>query len=248
MSFEVFSHPNRFTLIQPKYKHKKLKASLEKIFKSYDIDKNILIKNLPKKIVIPTVILENQKVKRWKLDFIENFTKKGGYIKAIDAILESTAAPTYFPSPRWHIDGGMGMKDPCIAASMYAYHPETTDLKNFVVLSFGTGYENKYIKKNEKWGKIQWLFKGTKKSGNLPLLNMIMNVEEQIPSQISQKFLGNQFLKIDFSLSKSIALDDYKSLGELIKETEQFILKHPILWKPYYQWIINHIFYGIALN
>jgi hypothetical protein len=237
MSSDVFSDGNSIHLFHPKYGRDKLKKSLKKILSSHGIDENIFVRDLPKKVVITTVTLDDEAEKRWRMEFIENFSGDKGNIKVVDAILESTAAPTYFPSEHGHVDGGMGMKDPSLAALMFAYSPDKDNLKDISLLSLGTGFTQKYIKGNEDWGISQWMGSGSKHSDSQPLLHMVLDVEGQIPEQVAEKLLGSRYKRIDFELESDVALDDYKHISKLIKTTDHFIKNDSSQWIQDCKWV-----------
>jgi len=240
LSSDVFSDGSYLSLFKPEYSHDKLKHDVKKILKACGLSEDVLVKDLPKKVIITTVSLDDKETHRWRMEFIENVTFGGGNIKVVDAILESTAAPTYFPSEHGHIDGGMGMNDPSLAALMYAYQP-TDDLRDFILLAVGTGYDPRYIKGNEEWGKSQWLATGSDHSGYPPLLNLLMDVESQVPEQVASRLLGERYRKINFPLPKPIALDDYEEIKKLIKYTQQFIDRDLPGWHETIVWADEYI-------
>jgi len=237
LSSYVFGKKSHFSLFLPKYKNERLRTSIKRILGSCGVTEETLIKDLPKKIVLTTVNLDSQSpTSRWRMDVIENITPHGGNIKVVDAILESTAAPTYFPSVHGHIDGGMAMNDPSLCALMLAYQPHD-DLRDFTILSLGTGYYPHFIKNDESWGTLKWGMVGSHESGHLPLLNLIMDVEEQIPEQILTRFLGDQYRKIDIRFSRDMVMDDYKEIPELIQYTQKYINARPKKWNEECLWV-----------
>ena len=242
MSRSVFSNGHFFSFLYEKYSADELKKKILHVLKKNGYSEDTLIKDLPKKIVITTVKLDDKESGRWTLEFIENITEGGGNVKVIDAILDSTAAPMFFPSHQNHVDGGMGMNDPCLAALTYALELSDYDLKDIVILSIGTGYENRYIKDNEDWGFFQWFIKSPDASaGSAPLTVMIMDVEQQMTAQITSKMLGDSFKKIDFLLKEAIALDDYEKIDTLIEFTKDFIQNNPDEWKEICRWVEDYL-------
>lgn len=240
LSAEVFSDGSRWSIFKPEYSHDKLKHNIEKILQSCGQSPDVLVRDLPKKIIITTVNLDDKTVNRWRMDFIENITPDGGNIKVVDAILESTAAPTYFPAEHDHVDGGMGMNDPTLAALMFAYDP-TDDLRDFVILSVGTGYDPRYVEGKEDWGTYDWITHGSPHSGSPALVNLLMDVEAQIPEQVISKLLGDRYRKLNFALPKPIALDDYKSIDHLLKYTREFIGNDLVGWHETIMWTKDHL-------
>ena len=242
LSADVFSSPKPsfIALFHPKYDLKNLEKDLKKLLVKFGLREDILLRDLPKKIVIPSVSLDDSQSKRWKLEFHENLSPDGGNLSVVEILLKTSAAPTYFASKDGSIDGGMGMKDPSLASIMFAYNPEKSDLRKFALLSIGTGYNEKFLEGDEKWGATQWLITGSKETGRLPLLNMLMDVEEQSSAQVCAKLLGNRYRKVDFNLPKLISLDDYKHIKNLIKYTQDFILKDKVVWQENCEWVSNY--------
>ncbi len=122
MSSDVFSDPSSsfISLFHPKYNQKKLQNDLKKLLRKCRLSEDILVRDLPKKVVIPTVNLDDPQTNRWKLDFQENLEPGRGNISVVDALLETTAAPIYFSSKDGHVDGGMGLfscGDVCVRSS-----------------------------------------------------------------------------------------------------------------------------------
>lgn len=237
LSKVVFSDSSYFSFFKPTYDHDTLKAEFEDFFDLCGISKDLLLKDVPKKLVIPTVNLDDPTVGRWRLQLLENITPGSGDIPLIEALLESTAAPTYFSSEAGHVDGGIGMNDPSLAALITAYDPLQHDLRDFTVLAIGTGYTKNAVKEDESWGLLDWIFSGSKTSGKEPLITLLFDVQEQIPSQFCEKLLGDRFLKINLILSEEIALDDYEKISSLIADTDQYIEQNPGTWGATSSWV-----------
>jgi len=242
MSARVFSSESILTFFRPKYDPNTLKKYIIQILEDTGYYANATLGDLPQKIVIPTVTLSSETNGRWKLKILENFTEEGKKIKVVDAILESTAAPTYFPSKNGCIDGGMAMNDPSLAGLMAAYDPSTSDLKEFAIFSVGTGYDQDAVKGDESWGYTQWLtnFTGANE-GTIPLVEVLMDVEDQIPGQVCSMLLGKAYTKFDFPLTQDFALDDYPKIPELLQFTEDYIKNDPAMWSSTCQWLRENI-------
>ena len=107
-----------------------------------------------------------------------------GYIRdgartLVDICLMTSAAPTYFPIYADHIDGGVAMNNPSMAAVAFALNDQVseravyrypdgfrkgldTSSKNIKLLSLGTGTSNKtFISESQtkkgNWGKLKWV-------------------------------------------------------------------------------------------
>ncbi len=108
-----------------------------------------------------------------------------GYMKdktqtLVDVCMMTSAAPTYFPIYNNHIDGGVAMNNPSMAAVAFAMNDHVSETKtdylypdgkkkglentskNIRLLSLGTGTSNKTFideKQTERgnWGKLKWV-------------------------------------------------------------------------------------------
>ncbi|WP_282018440.1 patatin-like phospholipase family protein [Salegentibacter mishustinae] len=103
-------------------------------------------------------------------------------VSLVDLCLMTSAGPTYFPIYKDHVDGGVSLNNPSMAALAYAInkrndgmkeyrHPDGKakglgkEIKDVQILSLGCGSSNKnYIpastikrKKNGDWGNLQWV-------------------------------------------------------------------------------------------
>lgn len=243
LSSDVFGHKAFTSMFHPKYDPKRLKKDLLKIFEAHGYSKSTTLGDLPKKVVIPIVRLDDPNTKRWEMGVLENITDAGKGTLVIDAIMESTAAPTYFPSFHHAVDGGMAAKDPTLVAYTYAYHPYNIGIDGAIILSIGTGYTNSNIKKEEDWGVSQWLTPISSK-GKLqppPILSMVQGVEAEMPHEIMAILLPDTYYRIDFPLTKEIDLDDYDEIDKLIKETNHYIDQHTSFWDQSCQWLKKQV-------
>ncbi|MCB1084568.1 MAG: patatin-like phospholipase family protein, partial [Chlamydiia bacterium] len=228
LSADVFSHGKWLDLFQEKFSRKPLKETLLDVLAPFGIDATTPLSALTKKVVIPTVRLDDPQTKRWSMVLLENITPAGKNHGIIDAILSSTAAPTYFSSYENCVDGGVAMNNPSLAAYSVAQIPLSLEKRGVQLLSLGTGYVPKDYPGNEDWGPAEWLSLLSKDSsqGAVPLLSLLMDVSQQIPTQICSLLLPNAFRRINFPLSKAISLDDASAIPTLIAKTETFLDHH----------------------
>ena len=97
----------------------------------------------------------------------------------VDICLMTAAAPTYFPIYNNHVDGGVAMNNPSMAAVAFALNDQVSEKplylapdgfnkglavtsKNIKLLSLGTGTSNKTFipeeqTKKPNWGKLKWV-------------------------------------------------------------------------------------------
>lgn len=149
------------------------------------------------------------------------------YVK--DAVLASTAAPTYFPPSctlirddcqDWLIDGGVFANNPALCALVEALKiPNCNDIQNTMLLSIGNvSRPNEYTcKQVSKWGIFRWA---------LPLLDILMDASEQtVDYELQHLFdvlhIKDQYLRIALKTSAIIpTMDDTSKEG--IKKLIQY--------------------------
>ena len=168
--------------------------------------------------MIPTVKLDEVKLNRWYTEIMTNGTD----VSLIDAMMRSSAAPTYFPSYQGCVDGGMAANDP----SMLAYAC-LNDKGPVSLLSFGTGYTEYDIPKGEHWGSLSWIIDLDPKhpATKTPLLTMLFDVQDQLPGQLCQLLLGKDYERVNLKLTKTVGLDEVSKIPQLIQWVETFIEK-----------------------
>ena len=125
------------------------------------------LKDLGKRVLIPSFNLDDgdpDATKRtWGPKFFHNFpgTDSDGEELVVDVALDTSAAPTYFPTHGTYIDGGVVANNPSLAAVAQTQDTRNTDpvpaLGDIFLLSLGTGVNLSYVKgKNLDWGLAQW--------------------------------------------------------------------------------------------
>lgn len=227
--FVKSSHPvERVLGFEAKYTNGPLKKALEKVYKA-KVASSKPLSDLPKKVAIPTFELKSGEKEgdnnRWKPQVLNNL--KGSttaHVSIIDAALKSSAAPTYFPSYKGCVDGGVAANNPSIAALCFAVG-SGIPLEEVHLLSIGTGYVPHNIKGDESWGKLKWvenLF-GPMAASSHPILTLFSDAEEEMATLNCSHFLGKRFCRLNAALNKPIALDDWKSSGELLEVAEHFM-------------------------
>jgi uncharacterized protein len=110
--------------------------------------------------------------------FYSSYIRNGNNLLT-DLCLMTSAAPTYFPIYNHHIDGGVAMNNPSMAAVAFALNDQVSDkadylypdgfkkglaakTKDIKLLSLGTGTSNKTFipeaqTKKGNWGKLKWI-------------------------------------------------------------------------------------------
>ncbi|MGG7212981.1 patatin-like phospholipase family protein [Clostridium nigeriense] len=208
---EIFS-PSRFNLIRPKFNNKALKELINNYFED-----DFKISNFKKFIFIPSFYLGDKEKKSWEPVFFNNLSinSTSNFI-AGDAILASSAAPTYFPSHKNYIDGGVIANSPTaisILSSLSSFPKYNID--DIVLLSIGTGNSpEKIIGKTENWGILQWSFHPFSKMKS-PLLALLMDGMSDLEDMYCKEFLKNNYFRINPRVPKFIELDNYKFIPYL---------------------------------
>ncbi|WP_420421819.1 patatin-like phospholipase family protein [Simkania sp.] len=205
---------------------------MQSAFASKGVDPTISLNQLRQKIVIPAVNLDDVKLHRWRTVVMTDQTD----VSLIDAMMRSSAAPTYFPSYQGYVDGGMAANDP--AAFAYAALKNREEVS---LLSFGTGYTENNIPKGEHWGALSWIIDLDPKNPatKTPLFTMLFDVQDQLPGQTCQMLLGKNYRRINLKLSESVALDDAKKIPELIQDVETYITQNPKEWEATCNWVAS---------
>ena len=204
-------YKSKLNFIRPKFNNKFLENLLSTYF-----DNNFKISDFKKYIFIPAFYLGDEKSKSWKPVFFNNLSSNTVDIIAKDAILASSAAPTYFPSYKNYIDGGVIANSPT-AISLIKTLSSFPKLKkeDILLLSIGTGDSpEKIIGKTEKWGILQWSFHPFSKMKS-PLLALLMDGMSDLEDLYCREFLKDNYFRINPPVPKFIELDDYKFVNYL---------------------------------
>ncbi|MBU5453908.1 patatin-like phospholipase family protein [Caproiciproducens sp. MSJ-32] len=204
---KIFSH-GRINLFKAKYKN----DNFNQILSNYFPD-NIKLSDLKKKILIPAFNINSTDDFTWEPIFFNNFTKDGTEnISVKDAVLSSSAAPTYFPSYNQYIDGGVIANSPTTASLLFVYktYKKIFNINNIKILSIGTGNIPERINgKNKNWGLFQWAFNPFKKMKS-PILSLLMDGMEDLNNMYCKELLNYNYFRINPKIPKFIDLDEYK--------------------------------------
>lgn len=194
-------------MLHPRYKDKSLKNFIEST-----ISKEATLNDLQKYVFIPAFHLKGVNQDHWQGVFFNNLTKNiTSNERLVDVALASSAAPTYFPSHKNYIDGGVLTNSPAIASLITVLHnmKGKYTLDDFKVLSIGTGITPKKISSNTKnWGVLQWAIKPFSKV-KLPLISVLLNDDAALEDLYCSELLGDNYLRINPILLEDIEIDDY---------------------------------------
>lgn len=162
----------------------------------------------------------------WKAKFFHNFpgADSDGPQKAIEVIMRSSAAPTYFPIYQGFIDGGVVANNPSMCALSQAINVETggQKLEDISLLSLGTGTRPQYItSKDGNWGLKQWGF---------TLLDLLFDSGVGLADYQCQQLLGSCYLRLNPDLDHAIGLDAVNSISALISVADNVELGPCLRW------------------
>lgn len=150
-----------------------------------------------------------------------------------DAVLATTAAPTYFPPHQvegiWFIDGGIAANTPTLLAIDEVCATFGVGTGEVWALSIGTAASRPYLRHAPKSpGRIGWM-------SRYQLIDLIFCAQESLIDAQAMQVLGNRYLRIDRVSTNYIALDsihrgDMMLLQTLAREatTDQLIRSNPV--------------------
>lgn len=231
--FPPLSFFKKYSPLNPKYSIQGLQHALETVYQEKGIDPKITFGQLSKHILIPAINLDERGVERWQLELFHNLTSDCASLFLIDAMLRSSAAPTYFPSYQNYIDGGVAANDPSALAYALLFSLSPFPPPPFYLLSFGTGFVNHFIPKGEDWGSLSWTIDcATKEDAtSTPLLSMMFDVQEELSAQLASLLLGPRFCKLNKPLDTVVKLNDASAIPSLIDTTRRWISTRPAAWQ-----------------
>jgi Patatin-like phospholipase len=148
-----------------------------------------------------------------------------------DVLLQTTSAPTFFPSWKGCIDGGIAANNPCMFALTYAIRHRVGTLENTRVLSLGTGVFPSDIDTgapgSKTDGQLNW--------GNLSWINYMVDVfmdgSSESASINAHNLLGSRgFYRFQPLLKKRVLMDDVKSIPILMEMAQTLDLSDMESW------------------
>jgi patatin-like phospholipase/acyl hydrolase len=182
--------------------------------------KGTQLKDLSKRVLIPSFDLDDgdpDPTKRtWNPKFFHNFpgSDTDGDETVVDVALDTSAAPTYFPSHGSFIDGGVVANNPSLAAVAQTQDPRNSDpapnLSDICLVSLGTGTNLSYVEgKDLDWGLAQWA---------KPLVNLLLDASMGIADFQCRHLLKGKYQRVApvFPHDVNIKMDEWQRAQELI--------------------------------
>ena len=215
-------------LIGPKYKNKALVAELNSYFGSVKTAE----------LLKPCLLTSYNMTTRDSLFFnsLSSLKSEDRNFNLADAVLASTAAPTFFPPSCIKaynscedclVDGGVFANNPSLCALIEALKLERTkNINDTMVLSIGNVYSAKSYDYNKvkHWGAINWAF---------PLLDVLMDASEQtVDYQLNKLYstlgVSNQYLRVVANVNENVpSMDDtsQKAIDRLLEIGNELVKK-----------------------
>jgi patatin-like phospholipase/acyl hydrolase len=210
------------------YDNKNLKRELRRTFG------NTRLKNLKKRVLIPTFDLDNEnkdvKKRSWAPKFFHNFPgpDSDGTALVRNVALYTSAAPTYFPSVDGYVDGGVVANNPSVAALAQTQDTRAfktpPKLKDVVLLSISTGKSLVYIKgKKHDWGYAHW---------GKSIIQIMMDGVTGVADYQCRQILKRKYFRIEslFPPSATFNMDDVTKIPELVSLAHAVDLKKAAGW------------------
>jgi patatin-like phospholipase/acyl hydrolase len=202
-------------VIGAQYSQENLEAILKNLFGAKTLDQ------LAKRVLIPSFDLDSVDPAKpgmhsWSPKFFHNFpgSDSDGAETVVDVALDTSAAPTYFPSHKGYVDGGVLANNPTMAAVAQTQdaRAEITPrpaLDELLVLSVGTGTVLTFIQGDVDWGLAQWA---------KPITNLLMDASMGIADYQCRQILRDKYRRLapDFPPNVNIKMDDWKRTQDLI--------------------------------
>jgi patatin-like phospholipase/acyl hydrolase len=219
-----------------KYDNVNLKQILQETFGAKKLA------DLKPRVLIASFRLDNHdpdpSKRTWSPKFFHNFPgpDSDGESLVVDVAMETSAAPTYFPSYDGYIDGGVVANNPSMAAVAQALDARNqaadraAGLNDIKMLSVGTGASLQYIEGQDlDWGDAQWI---------RPILNVTMDGSVGVADFQCNQLLGNRYRRIEpvFPVGKSFPMDDVGKIVDLMDLARAFDLTDTVAWLKASEW------------
>ena len=141
-------------------------------------------------------------------------------------------------------DGGLFANNPSLFA-LNSVISRKNPVSTIYMLSLGTGSIAQRVGAVADplaWGVGQWLLpRQTSSVPQLPLLQTLMDGQEQIADAQCAKMLRSRYMRVDLPLSAMFPLDDLQSIPAMVKETQDYIDGKTSRGVPPWQDVVNWV-------
>ena len=134
-------------------------------------------------------------------------------LSAVDVVLASAAAPTYFPpvkpkgQERSYLDGGLWGNSPSLLAVLAAHRHLGIPLENIRLISVGTGF----FPDGRTFDEVHEL-RPLSRDSVTTVLELMWGAQASFADEYARSLLGDDhFVKCDVPLKKALPLDDVES-------------------------------------
>jgi patatin-like phospholipase/acyl hydrolase len=163
----------------------------------------------------------------WQPVVFHNFpsAKNSAQLPIVDAILRSSAAPTYFPVYQDHCDGGVWGNNPSMAAVAAAVDPFVgrKPLQDLVVLSIGTGRRPMQLTRSKRdLGSMDWLRTG--------IVDVLLDANVDASHYYTRSLLGARYHRVQIDLKEDISLDESTHIPKMIELADAVDLRDIMAW------------------
>jgi len=194
------------------------------------------LRDLDRRVLISAFQLDagGQGLRGWKAKFFHNFPENGGgdlEQEVLDVALSTSVAPTYFPSHKGFIDGGVVAGNPSMAALAQVLDPRIPDgergaLGEIWLLSLGTGTVGKSVPgADHDWGQLVWAWNG--------IVDILLDGSVGVPDYQCRQILGeNRYWRLSPALPPDlyVPLDGVTEMKALIRVAEEVDLDPTLEW------------------
>ncbi len=163
----------------------------------------------------------------WQPKFFHNFPSPTGDLteRLADVAMYTSAAPTYFPSYKGYVDGGVAANSPTMAALAQALDPGTggQQLADIRLLSFSTGLVPRSITgERNNWGLLQWAS---------PAIPIMLEGSMDAQNYECERILGlEQYHRLNKPLPQPVELDEVEKMDELIAFANAVDIGPTVAW------------------
>ena len=147
-------------------------------------------------------------------------------MRAVDVAMCTSAAPTYWPTHLWQVDGGVFANNPadCAIAKVFDEQRKAGQpLNGTCCLSIGTGQNNHMARKDPNWDA------GIKDMIPM-LLNIVFDGALKASSFRARAMLGDKFCRVQPQLPVVLGLADIDCIPTLLSIADMVDLEEAVDW------------------